>query len=113
MFFSLECCHRPVGGGRFCNQLFICSLHRFNRFYLIFLLQPENAADLERPGHVGPRPLGVSRVHVRHVDRRVFQAVEEHRVVRPRAAPDRYAAFCRARRAAGPVTDAGRRRNGS
>jgi len=35
--------------------------------------------------------------------------VEEHRIVRPRAAPDRHSAVRHAGRTAGPVTDAGRR----
>jgi len=48
-------------------------------------------------------------VHVGRVHRRVLQAVEEHRIVRPRAASDRYSAVRHASFIAGPVTDAGRR----
>lgn len=55
--------------------------------------------------------MGVGRLHVRRVDRRVLQAVEEHRVVRASAAPDRHPAVRRAGRAAGQVADAGRRGN--
>lgn len=47
-------------------------------------------------------------MHVYRVDRRVFQAVEEHRVIRSRAPPDRHSAVRHVSRAAGPVADAGR-----
>lgn len=75
--------------------------------------QLENAADRKGPEHIGQRPLGVGRVHVCRVYRRVLQAVEKHRVVRPSAAPDRHSAVRRVGRAAGPVIDAGRRRHRS
>lgn len=47
-------------------------------------------------------------MHVRRMDGRVFQAVEEHRVVGPRAAPDCHPAVRHVGRAPGPVADAGR-----
>jgi len=78
-------------------------------FYRI--VQLENAADRKGPEHVGQHSLGVGRVHVCRVYRRVLQAVEEHRIFRPRAAPDGHSAVRHASRIAGPVTDAGRRRH--
>lgn len=75
-------------------------------------MQPENAADRQGPGHdAGQRALGTGSVHVDRVDHRVLQTVEEHRVVGSSAASDRHPAVRHVGRPAGPVADAGRRRN--
>jgi len=79
-------------------------------FYNIFyrIAQRENAANRKGPKHIGQRSLGIGRMHVCRVHRRVLQAVEEHRIVRPRVASDRYSAVRHASNTAGPVTDVGR-----
>lgn len=77
-----------------------------------YVLQPENAADHQRAdgGHgAGQRALGTSLVHADRVNRRVLQAVEKHRVVRPRTPPDGHAAVRHVGSAAGPVANVGRR----
>lgn len=71
--------------------------------------QFESAADRGRSGKVGAHAVGAGGVHVRRVDGRVLQTVEEHRVVGPRAAPDRRPAVRRVGRTPDPVADAGRR----
>jgi len=79
----------------------------FSKIFFYCIVQLENAADRKRPEHVGQRPLGVGRVHVCRIHRRVLQTVEEHRIVRPRTTPDRHSAVRHVGRATGPVTDAG------
>lgn len=81
-----------------------------DRSTLRCVFQPENAADHQGADgrhDAGQRALGAGRVHADRVDRRVLQAVEKHRVVRPRAPPDGHAAIRHVGGAADPVAHVG------
>lgn len=94
-------------------QIFPKNVYTLGTAYSIIffyrIVQCENAADRKGPEHIGQRSLGVGSVHAGRDHRRVLQAVEEHRIIRPRAASDRYFAVRHASFTAGPVTVARRR----
>lgn len=79
-------------------------------YYFFFHLQLKSLADRQRPKHSGQRTMGIGRVHVRRMDHSVLQTVEEHRIVRSHAAPDRNASVRRVGNTFGPVPNAGRRK---
>lgn len=85
------------------------TLNRFTNFdHFLFHSQLESLANRQRPGHSGQRAMGVGHVHVRRVDHSVLQTLEEHRIVRSHAAPDRHASVRRVGNTFGPIPDAGR-----